>query len=104
VQTRLQKTIMVICGALVLMFSAGSLVPADAGTYVVHRTHRVYQKKVTRYNARSVQRALREGGYRIAVDGKIGPKTRAALREFQSDHGLTPTGEVNNQTLTKLGL
>jgi peptidoglycan hydrolase-like protein with peptidoglycan-binding domain len=104
VQTRSGKVFMVVCGALVLMFSAGSLVPAEAGTYGVHGTRKVYKKKVPRYNSRSVQRALREAGYRIAVDGIIGPETRAALRQFQSDHGLTPSGEVNYQTLTKLGL
>ena len=101
-RSRLRSAFIIICGALVLMFSAGLLVPVEAGYYVAHRT--VHKKKVARYSARTVQRALREDGYRIAVDGKIGPQTRAALRDFQSAHGLEPTGRVNKATLTKLGL
>ena len=101
-RSRLRNAFILMCGALILTFSAGSLVPAEAGYYVTHRT--VYKKRVARYSARSVQRALREEGYRIAVDGRIGPQTRAALRDFQSVHGLAPTGRVNRPTLTKLGL
>jgi lysozyme family protein len=102
VQSRLRNAFIIICGALVLMFSAGSLVPAEAGYYVTHRT--VSKQKVPRYSAKSVQRSLREAGYPIAVDGVIGPQTRSALRDFQSAHGLEPTGRVNKATLTKLGL
>ena len=101
-RSRLLNAFIITCGAVVLMFSAGSLVPAEAGYYVTHRT--VYKQKAHRYSARSVQRALREEGYRIAVDGRIGPQTRAALRDFQDAHGLAPTGRVNRATLTKLGL
>ena len=28
------------------------------------------------------------------VDGLFGPRTRAAIREYQSDHGLTPDGRL----------
>lgn len=101
-RSRLRNAFIIACGAVVLMFSAGSPIPAEAGYYTTHRT--VYRQKVHRYSARSVQRALREAGYRIAVDGRIGPQTRAALRDFQDAHGLEPTGRVNRATLTKLGL
>ena len=32
------------------------------------------------------------------VDGKLGPRTKAALRQFQSRHGLRPTGAVDAVT------
>jgi peptidoglycan hydrolase-like protein with peptidoglycan-binding domain len=33
------------------------------------------------------------------VDGIMGPRTKAAIKAFQSDHGLTPDGIVGPQTL-----
>jgi N-acetylmuramoyl-L-alanine amidase len=32
------------------------------------------------------------------VDGELGPKTIQALSEFQEKHGLTPTGNLDDQT------
>ena len=38
------------------------------------------------------------------VDGKMGPKTQAALKEFQHAKGLQPTGELDQPTREALGL
>lgn len=55
--------------------------------------------------ARDVQLALRDQGYYPgAVDGLIGPQTRAALGAFQRDHGLVVTEAVDEPTLVTLGL
>lgn len=40
----------------------------------------------------------------LSVDGVNGPLTQAAIRAFQSSHGLTPDGIVGPLTLTALGL
>ena len=37
------------------------------------------------------------------IDGKIGPKTIAALKKFQQDHDLAVTGKLDEETLRKLG-
>lgn len=37
-----------------------------------------------------------------AIDGKYGPKTKAAVEKYQKAHGLTADGEVGPKTLTKL--
>jgi len=53
----------------------------------------------------NVQAALQEQGYyRDAVDGLIGPNTRAALRNFQRDRGLPITAAIDGPTLQALGL
>ena len=52
---------------------------------------------------RAVQKALADNGARnIAADGKWGPKSRDALREFQRRKGLEPSGEVDQPTFRAL--
>jgi LysM repeat protein len=51
-----------------------------------------------------LQVALRlHGLYRGAIDGVQGPKTRAALRAFQSGHDLVPDGLAGPKTRRALG-
>ncbi len=46
-----------------------------------------------------VQTALRNAGFDAGViDGKMGPRTRQALKEFQSSHGLPASGRLDKQT------
>lgn len=53
----------------------------------------------------AVQQTLKDAGYDIGeADGTWGPRTSAALREFQQVHGLEPTGNLNLVTITTLGL
>lgn len=53
---------------------------------------------------RSVQRVLAEQGYNPGpVDGMMGKKTRIALRQYQRDYDLPPTGRIDELTLTSLG-
>ena len=52
-----------------------------------------------------VQAALRTKGYYTgALDGIYGPQTADAMRRFQTDSGLSPTGKINGDTLKALGL
>ena len=49
------------------------------------------------------QEQLQSAGlYRGAIDGQIGPETRRAISQFQRQHGLRPTGVLNQQTLSAL--
>jgi hypothetical protein len=53
----------------------------------------------------SVQTELqRLGYYRLAVDGLMGPGTRAAIANFQRDNGLSITSAIDRPTLQTLGL
>ena len=72
----------------------------------------VYDEPIYGYNQMepgrvlvNVQRALRrQGYYRGAIDGLIGPQTRAALARFQRDAGLYVTRRIDGPTLAALGL
>jgi len=50
------------------------------------------------------ERLAREGYYRGQIDGVFGQETRAAIAQFQSNHGLRVTGALTNETLAALGL
>jgi peptidoglycan hydrolase-like protein with peptidoglycan-binding domain len=50
----------------------------------------------------NVQTALNSNGARLTVDGRMGPKTAAALRQFQSQHNLKLTGRPDQATLKVL--
>lgn len=44
------------------------------------------------------QQLLRAAGWQVRVDGTYGPGTAAAVREFQANEGLEPTGTVGATT------
>jgi peptidoglycan hydrolase-like protein with peptidoglycan-binding domain len=49
-----------------------------------------------------LQTALNSNGATLTVDGKMGPKTSAALMAFQKAHGLKATGHVDKETIAAL--
>lgn len=50
----------------------------------------------------NAQQALNAAGAKLTVDGKWGPKTEAALKQFQQQHGLKVTGHLDHATRTQL--
>jgi hypothetical protein len=54
---------------------------------------------------RSAQLALQRGGIEVGpIDGILGPRTAAALREFQQRNSLTRSGKLDAETLKALDL
>jgi peptidoglycan hydrolase-like protein with peptidoglycan-binding domain len=51
-----------------------------------------------------LQMALNANGAQLTVDGKSGPATTDALKSYQSQHQLKPTGHVDSATMKALGL
>jgi hypothetical protein len=45
-----------------------------------------------------------EGYYSGPIDGILGPDTRAAIAEYQADHGLAVTAAIDEPTVASLGL
>src|SRR6266542_1256115 len=53
----------------------------------------------------NVQAALQEQGYyQGEVDGLLGPLTREAIADYQSNHGLYTTAAIDQPTLESLGM
>ena len=54
---------------------------------------------------KQVQQKLSEKGQDVGQpDGQLGPKTQAALKEFQQQNGLQATGQIDEQTLAALDI
>ena len=59
---------------------------------------------LSRAERKQVQVLLTQQGYDVGVpDGAIGAKTRAAIADFQSKHGLTQDGRASKKVLAALG-
>ena len=55
------------------------------------------------WDIEDIQRRLTDVGYVAGeADGRLGPRTRAALRAFQADRGLEATGLPNGETVRAL--
>jgi len=53
----------------------------------------------------AAQRALNDRGYDVGQpDGTLGPRSRTAIRTFQADSGLAPSGMLDADTLQRLGV
>lgn len=50
-----------------------------------------------------LQKSLNNSGYGLATDGIYGPKTAAAVKDYQTKNNLTVDGIAGNQTLSSLG-
>lgn len=54
---------------------------------------------------RDVQQALQSKGFDVGtIDGVMGPRTQAALRQFQQQQGMTSSGRLDQQTLSALNV
>lgn len=60
---------------------------------------------LNRDDVKKVQQSLIDKGYRPGnVDGVLGPRTRAGLRQYQKSESLPVTGRLDNETAGKLGV
>lgn len=75
----------------------GRLLPASPGrqqTAVLHKD-----------DIKKVQETLRDKGYYSGpIDGIMGPRSRAALRQYQKSENLPVTGHFDTKTADKLGV
>ena len=78
--------------------SGGSMGQAPKANTTHAATHATSSAKV-----KEAQQALQEAGlYKGKVDGKFGPQTKAAVKEFQKENGLKQTAHLDSATMKKL--
>ncbi len=74
----------------------------DTLTYVsetqVQETEIIESKRPPK-SKKDVQKALKNAGYYNGkIDGKLGPKSKSAIKQFQADHGLKADGVAGAKT------
>lgn len=63
------------------------------------------QANLSSNQIRQAQQALDKKGFKAGnADGKLGPETKQALQSFQQSQGLQVTGQLDQQTMAKLGI
>lgn len=88
----------------------GALVGAGIGGYVGHEGTDANGRLSTSTSragdgtVKKAQTALNDKGYSLTIDGRYGPNTQNAVRDFQEKNGLTATGTLDDSTLAALGV
>ena len=87
----------------------GSLWPSDGAIQPVNPSASLSSDfssapaSISKPSKKQIQQALKNAGfYQGAIDGRIGPKTRAAIQEFQKANGLKADGVAGSKTWSKL--
>ena len=91
-----------------LMFGLAGLTGIPSPSVAAQESHpaanAMAAKKAQQMSITSLQEALNRHGAKLKVDGKLGRKTRAALKKFQVANGIKGTGRVDKTTRVKLGI
>jgi len=88
---------------VLVLLLAGALVLNLSGTSLAARTAKHKGKLSSSAQVMKIQRDLKNAGYDPGpIDGKMGPKTKAAVEAFQKDNSLKVDGVVGPQTWAKL--
>ncbi len=91
---------------LTLTAAAGLLIAGlTLGTAQAQTVPLTYSQALSPQEVQMVQQQLRQFGvYSGSIDGQWGPDSVIALQRFQQQHGIQPTGQLNEGTVASLGL
>jgi hypothetical protein len=78
--------------------------PKKAASIAKPKIAKKKHKAVGKKWVRNLQEALNHQGYQIKVDGRMGKKTRGALKDYQKKNGLKASGRLDKATKAKLGM
>jgi len=85
------------------MEARGAQKPGRMGRSGAEGAEREAGERWSKQDIRKAQQALMNKGHNPgSVDGVMGPRTREAIKAFQSANGLTETGKLDAQTAEKL--
>ena len=89
-----------------LAAAAGLLIAGlTVGTAQAQTVPLTYSQALSPQEVQMVQQQLRQFGvYSGSIDGQWGPDSVIALQRFQQQHGIQPTGQLNEGTVASLGL
>jgi murein L,D-transpeptidase YcbB/YkuD len=83
--------------------AASGSVAATAMTDVAVAAIEQVASTIEKPSNQQIQQALKNAGlYAGSIDGSLGPKTKKAIQEFQSQNGLNADGKVGPKTWAKL--
>ncbi len=97
--------------AAAMLFGGATVLPLTASPSLAQQQPATGQHMAKRHMAHkaasdpavmSAQDALNKQGASLTADGKMGPKTRAAVKSFQQAHGLKATGKLDKPTKAAL--
>lgn len=88
------------------LFALGVMVPTVAVAQEKAKPEMKMEKKAMKADpaVSALQEALNKQGAKLKVDGLMGGKTKAALRNYQKANGLKVSGMADDATKKKLGL
>lgn len=76
--------------------------PAKTGKPMMAKTTAKMHKTKGSAEVKALQEALNKNGAVLHVDGRMGPKTHAALVKYQKSHDLKATGRIDKATRDSL--
>jgi peptidoglycan hydrolase-like protein with peptidoglycan-binding domain len=96
-----------LSGAAFAAGTSGSMQPSGSasGTSSTHESmsNSSMGAGVSHSDVTQAQTALKEKGlYSGPIDGRIGPKTRQAISQFQRQNGLKQTAQLDSRTMSEL--
>ena len=90
----IQRTTKIFSGVVILSAVSFSFVFAQVSSH---------KSGADKIDPNEIQKALTKAGfYKGTIDGVVGKKTRAAIRAFQTQNGLTADGVCGSKTWEKL--
>jgi len=70
-----------------------------------HNDYDSFEESNYDYNIERVQIKLKKLGYNPGkIDGILGPNTKKAIKKFQKDNNLNPTGQLDSYTISSINI
>lgn len=84
--------------------SANNQKPDNRSDATEPSAHAPNQVKLSQADITHTQRALKDEGFKVSVDGIWGPMTANAVAQFQQQNALPVTGRPDSRTLAALNI